>query len=294
MSRSIRLFIVCFFLLVASNNVSLSANPFLAGNSPIVRQPSSGGVLPTFQMELRNNTAKAIQSFTQDPTLEGLLLLITATFLYGILHAAGPGHRKTVVFSLFLGRKARTWEPLLAGFLAAGVHGAAGLVIIAILSILRGTVAGLGQAEAVGAFMDAATFVVIGLLAVVLIIRKIVFLQKYSNTTGIPEQNRDLYSLVAIASIVPCPGAIMLLLFASYAGQLWLGILGVVSMSLGMGIVISLAGYLAFAGREGLFHRLKAKEQLIRNIASGFELLSYLLLFGISVYALLPLLHSLF
>jgi ABC-type nickel/cobalt efflux system permease component RcnA len=39
----------------------------------------------------------------------------------------------------------------------------------------------------------------------------------------------------------------------------YLGILSVIAMSIGMGIVISLAGYLAVLGQKGVFYLLKNK-----------------------------------
>lgn len=279
--------------LFAFGSPGLAANPFLAEETPIIRAPSSGGALPGIQLGLRNDAAEAIRSFARHPSTRGLMLLFGLTLAYGMLHAAGPGHRKTVVFSLFLGRKARPWEPLAAGFLAAGIHGASGIAVVAILSFVRGAVAGLGQTERISSYLDAGTYAFIGVLALILAIQKIVTFRKPHSHHGMEGGRGGLFGVVAAASVVPCPGAVMLLLFAIYAGQVWLGVLGVVSMSIGMGIVISAAGYLAYAGREGLFKSLKARGNVIAAISSALELASYLLLLIISLYALSPLLASL-
>ena len=54
------------------------------------------------------------------------------SFLYGLIHAVGPGHRKALTFSLFLGQETRWKEPLSAGFLSAGLHGGLTLFLLLI------------------------------------------------------------------------------------------------------------------------------------------------------------------
>ncbi|MBL8965520.1 MAG: hypothetical protein JNG85_00855, partial [Spirochaetaceae bacterium] len=170
-------------------------------------------------------------------------------------------------------------------------------------SLLRGAVAGLGDAERLGAWLDAGTFGLMGLLALSLFAVKLARLRRGksglkgsrepSSRAGMEDASggRGLYGVVSAASLVPCPGAVMLLLFALYAGRPDLGVAGVLSMSLGMGIVVSAAGYLAFAGRQGLFSRLKSRERLVGLVADGLELLSYLLIAAFAAAALLPLLR---
>ena len=280
--------------LLAISVAAVPANPFLTGGegqsaAPATRAPSSSGPAVGLQIELREAAAAAIRSFARDPSPRSLSLLLGAAFVYGILHAAGPGHRKTVVFSLFLGRRAAAWEPLAAGFLAAGVHAGTGIAIVLALSLLSGVVAGLGEAERIGAFLDVATFGAMAALAIALIAAK-AFRMRRVGRSGSDEAlaGKGLYGIVAVTSLVPCPGATMLLLFAMYADLLALGAAGVLAMSLGMGIVISAAGYLAYAGREGLFHRLKARQRLVGRIADSLEILSYLFVLVFALYALLP------
>jgi ABC-type nickel/cobalt efflux system permease component RcnA len=93
--------------------------------------------------------------------------------------------------------------------------------------------------------------------------------------------------------MVPCPGATMLLLFALYAGLPLLGAAGVIAMSLGMGVVISSAGYLAWFGREGLFSRLKSNERTIGIAADLLEMLSYTMVLGFSLYMAWPVMAAL-
>ncbi|MBL8968069.1 MAG: hypothetical protein JNG85_13775 [Spirochaetaceae bacterium] len=287
---------VVLALLLALAASPASANPFLTSGGeegrakPAPRPPASSGPMVGAQIELRERAAEAIRSFGAEPSAKALAALLGAAFVYGLLHAAGPGHRKTVVFSLFLGRRAAPWEPLAAGFLAAGVHAGVGLVLVGALSLLRGAIASLGDAERVGTVLDGATFGILGLAAAALAAGKLRGLLSGKPRDGRALAGRGLYGVVAVTSLVPCPGATMILLFALYAGRIGLGVAGVAAMSLGMGVVISAAGYLAYTGREGLFRRLKTKERALWIATEYLELFSYLLVLGFAVYALWPFL----
>ncbi len=299
--------------LMLSAAAALCANPFLPsepGKDPIpsVRAPSSSGPAPGLQIDLREKAAQAIRDFGREGSAASLLILLGASFAYGILHAAGPGHRKTVLFSIFLGKKAAPWEPAALGFLSALVHAATGMAIVLILSAARGAVAGLGDTERIRSTLDAATFAAIALIAAALIAAKVLRMRRDASSLGADsaspapsaakarthaaKKGAGALGIVIVSSLAPCPGATMILLFSMYAELLWLGAVAVLAMSIGMGCVVSGAGYLAYAGRTGLFGRLKAKEATVRRASDALELVSYAMLFGFAAYMLWPILTA--
>lgn len=282
------------FLMLAMTlwTTPLWANPFLSGGAeeaPVLRTPTSQGPMIEAQRDLRERSAESIRGFASDPSAASLIALLGAALLYGVLHAAGPGHRKTIVFSLFLGREAKPWEPLAAGFLASSVHAGIGMALVGLLTLIYGAIASLGNTERVSAYLDAGTFGALVLVSFVLIVLKIRSMAKGNGHGSTKGKSRGLYGIVATASLVPCPGATMMLLFGVYMGLPYLGIAAVVAMSLGMGLVISLAGYLAYTGRAGLFGRLKAKENVIGPVSDFLELGSYFLVLGFSLYMAWPI-----
>lgn len=287
------------FSLVLAVAPNAAANPFLGGDASVPAAPAvaSGGqgAFVSLQLSFRDRAGEVISSFREHPSVEGLVVLVLVSFGYGMLHAAGPGHRKTVVFSLFLSRKAAPWEPAAAGFLSAAIHGATGGGLIAVLAIIRGTIASLAETSSLVAWFDAGTFALLLFLSAILAIRKTLDLArgKAEHHRHGREETKSLYGIVAAASAVPCPGAIMILLFALYLDAVWLGVLALTVMSLGMGVVVSAAGYLAWFGRERLFTNLKGRERGVALAAGLMELFAYILVFALSLYALLPALSSL-
>ncbi len=266
----------------------LAANPFLGtpeGPAP-ARQPSRAvpaGLIEA-QMAFREEIARI---FTRE---EGpvLLPLLGFGFLYGLLHALGPGHRKTVVFSLFLARKTFPGEPFLAGFLSALLHGfsAVGLVLA------YRTVAArlfLSRVDRASVYLEGSTYLLLAALALVLFIIEFRGGSHGKESTG---KETGLYSTVAAASLFPCPAALMILTFSLTMDRLFLGILAVAALSSGMGLIVSAAGVAARLGREALFHRLKEKERAIGRIGRVLELGGYGFLLLFSLWMALPFLDN--
>ncbi len=285
------LFLIC--ILPASR---LTANPFSSGDakSKVASPPVYSGGSNTFikmQFEYRDKVASALRSIKKGESGNMLLIFLTASFLYGLFHAAGPGHRKTIVFSLFISHKVRWYEPGCAGFLSAGIHAGSSIAVIVVLYLIQKTVVSLSGSEDIYAYMEGITFIAIALLSLALIIFKIKGLIEKRGISAEPQPKR-LYPLIIVSSLVPCPGATMLLLLSLYAGMPCKGVAGVMAMSAGMGIVISLAGYLAYAGRVGLFLKFKKNEKSLNIISSILELFSFLIILLFSLLMAWPFIRS--
>jgi ABC-type nickel/cobalt efflux system permease component RcnA len=288
----LRLLFVAMFLALA---FSVHANPFYGSADdgiPTPASPSVGrpGLFVRMQLEMRERMALAFNRTSEGPG--AMLALLGLTFVYGVLHAAGPGHRKTVVFSMFLGTRARVWEPLAVGFLSAAVHAGSGAVLILVLSLIRGAAASFGAADSVMVWMDGGSLLILALFALVLIglkLRELLSGGHHHHGAG----GKGRYGMIIVASLVPCPGTIMVLLFALYLDALVLGIAALASIALGMGLVVSAAAYLAWFGREGLFNRLKASEHAMARVSGFMELGSYAVILVFSLGAVRPFVMSL-
>ena len=287
--------IVSIVLLMLALVVSVQANPFYGsadGTLATPAAPSVGrpGLFVGIQLDLRERMAQAFNRSSEGPG--AMLALLGLTFAYGVLHAAGPGHRKTVVFSMFLGTSAKAWEPLAVGFLSAAVHAGSGAVLILVLSLIRGAAASFGAADSIMVWMDGGSLLVLALLALVLIVLKLRELlsdSHHHHGTG----GKGRYGMIIVASLVPCPGTIMVLLFALYLDALFLGMAAIGAIAIGMGLVVSAAAYLAWFGREGLFNRLKTSGHTMARFSGFMELGSYTIILVFSLNAVRPFLMSL-
>ena len=281
-SKKYGLFFLFLILLQLSISAALFADPFTGGSDekslPQASRPPVG-MLPDgfniFQLEIREKSADLLNNLRNNPSPAAVGMFLLAVFFYGILHGAGPGHRKTVIFTLFLARPAKKWEPLAAGFLSAGLHAGTSLLLFIFFNIVWESVSTFSDSEYIAFYLEGWTFVILAVFSLVLVIVKVSALITGRIHNHLHKDGKNIYLLLIISSLFPCPGATMLLILALSQNLIFMGIIAVLSMSLGMGIIISLAGYLGMTGRTGIFAWFKNKEGVVGKISNIFELLSY-------------------
>mgnify|MGYP000844615081 FL=1 len=285
--------LLAVLLILASVSLPLRANPFTgSGTSPSVRTAPADASLVSRQSEIRSSLAEAFTAYGEEGSWSMLWGILGFSFVYGVLHAAGPGHRKTVVFSLYLARKAPPIEPLLTGVFLAVLHGGASIAVMSAFKGVGGAIS--GKTDALARYLEGGSYsllVAASLLLLVMSLREF-----FSIPTEEKRSKAGRMSLGALfaSGAYPCPGAILVLVLALTLDRFFLGILSVLSMSLGMSVPIILAGYLAWFGRTGLFLGLKSNTVLLGRISAGIEFLGYLLLFLFSVWMALPFLQGLY
>lgn len=275
--------ILTLLLLTVLPSFYLTANPFLGNTEkeqPVVRPPSSGGFMVETQLKFREILADKLEGFEEGSNPALYFPLLGAAFLYGILHAAGPGHRKTVIFSLFLSRKTRWYEPLAASFVSAGVHGGTAVILILLFQLLFNSIRS-ADVQNISSWLEGISYSLLMLLALWFLFRR------HSHRHD-REIHGNIYGTLAASSFFPCPGVIMIMTFSAALGVLKTGILAVISLSAGMGATISLAAYLAYFGRESLFLLLKEKERFVERTTAILEKGSYLFLFIFSLWMAYP------
>jgi ABC-type nickel/cobalt efflux system permease component RcnA len=277
----------------------LVANPFMgAGVAPAADGKQSTAVSPvrtapadrrivSKQASLREALGNYFYEWKTSGSQSIFWGIIGAAFLYGMLHALGPGHRKTVIFSLYLARGAPAWEPAGTGLLLSLLHGGAAVVLLLILRGVTGAIS--GKADNIANWMEGSAYLLLIAVALWLVVHAIVELAR-----GSGHRSPDAMSLgtILITGIYPCPGAILVLVLSLSLDITGIGILAVFAMSIGMSIPVVAAGYLAWAGRTGLFHALKKNETVIGRISAGAELFGYSFLLAFSVYMAMPFIAS--
>lgn len=210
-----------------------------------------------WQKTLRRQLTRKIAALKADPWGRPLWHFLLLAWLYGIIHALGPGHGKAVAGSFFAGREATLRQGCLLGFSFAFVHvlSAAGLLLAGhgLLRLSPGRETFLPR-------LSAALLLVMGL---VLAGRALLSLRcaTPSSPAPRPSSGRDLWAVTLITGLVPCPGAALLLLFALNRHLLVPGLLGLLAMAVGMGITVSTVAASAILARSTLLHRLPVRPE---------------------------------
>jgi len=276
----------------------LAANPFTGDGSGIpgerthhispVRTAPADHNLVAKQANLRDSLGNYFYEWKESGSQSLFWGIVGVAFLYGVLHAFGPGHRKTVIFSLYLARKAPAWEPAGTGLILALLHAGSAIVLLFVLRGVSGAIS--GKADNITVYVEGFAYVLLIAVALYLVACAIRDLARGSN--GKRGQAMSLGTIL-LTGVYPCPGAILVLVLSLTLDITGIGILAVLAMSVGMSIPIIAAGYLAWFGRTGLFLALKSNELRLTRISAAVELVGYSILSIFAAYMAEPFIWSL-
>jgi nickel/cobalt transporter (NicO) family protein len=256
-----------FFIILP---ISSQENPFVSSEAPrqeeterIKSAPASGGgrlfpKLAAVQKKLNESISKAVYEIQETPSAGIILSVLGVSFLYGFIHALGPGHRKIILSSYFLSERIRPLSGILIAFSVAMLHGIAALALISILFFVLHTAVSISF-NATYLLVERVSYGIIVLLGTYLIVHAVRERRKQSeNPRTQSGKKRIAERIIFIVSngAVPCPGAAMLLVFTFAYGLYALGIFAILAMSVGMGFLLSLIAAAVLLGKEQGLQRL--------------------------------------
>nr|MQY77221.1 hypothetical protein [Spirochaeta sp.] len=223
--------------------------------------------------------------------LSVLFLLMGISFIYGMIHALGPGHGKFIATSYFLSRQVTLVKGLVMGTLIAILHaGSAITLVLIIYLIIRGSY--LSSLEDISRIIRIVSFALIMLIGIYLVVASIYKSRRarspiYKTGDNKNQENKNIFSVALAVGIVPCPGAVLILLFSISMEILAIGVLLTLAMAAGMAVTISAVASLAILTRQGLTCILPVNGKAARILQSGLRLSGSLLIFFIGLILLL-------
>lgn len=254
------------------------ASPAPQGSAgPVTRMWS--WILAT-QSALNRDMAAAVRGMKSDDPLRAAAALIAIAFAYGVLHAAGPGHGKSVISAYVLANRETVRRGIALSFLSAIVQAMSAIVFVGIMVlILQQTSIQMRSTEAT---IETVSWGLVAAVGAYLLYRQIApYLTSSASAADsgahahshdhhdhgpncscghshmpAPEDLQGAWSwrkalpLALSVGIRPCSGAILLLIFALSQGMLWAGIAGTFAMALGTAITVSLLAALAVTSRD--------------------------------------------
>ena len=236
-----------------------------------------------WQHKLNTELTEQVRRIKEEPSRRALWPLMLACFLYGVVHAAGPGHGKVVVFSYFLSRRSNIRQGILLGNLISLFHAVSGMVIVVVLYFIIRTVY-LASFEAISRQVGIISYSLVLLIGLGLLVHTLFTIRRSPSgaaedtaSGGIP-QNKSVLPLAVAVGMVPCPGVVIVMLFALSFNLLAVGLFMSLIMALGMAATISLAGVLTILGKEGLLRGLSRKERAQRILQKSLSILGALLI----------------
>jgi nickel/cobalt exporter len=209
-----------------------------------------------------------------------ILLILIITFIYGMVHALGPGHGKTITFSYFLAEQAEIKKGILVGTIIGFLHALSALVLVLVLYFIIRK-AFLPQFEDYGRIIRLISYGLISLVGLFLLGRAIVSICKKARPAG-PDvdhktiMDKSIIPFAVAVGIIPCTGAVIVLLFSISMGILYLGVISIFFMALGMATTISIVGVMTILAKNTLTGFIKASTKVSKALQTGLSVIGAL------------------
>jgi nickel/cobalt transporter (NicO) family protein len=264
-----RLVVAVLLAICASFAGAESPNPFTSSGGPSrVGAPASGGIaiLTPALRAMTDCLAELARQVRESKTPVPMLALALTSLAYGIFHALGPGHGKTIVSTFFLAEEAKLRHSLIAGYLIALVHAVSALAIVLTLFFIVRGVFSTGF-ESASRTVQTLSFGAIAVIGAVMLVQRIRGKEhshdEHAHTDhheNEPRQvtGKELFGIALASGIVPCPGASAIILVCLSLNVMLAGVVAVVMISVGMGMTVTVIGALAILVKRGVLRASSA------------------------------------
>ena len=199
--------------------------------------------ITSLQREIREKMTGFAREIQKSPSGSAMYKLLGLALVYGILHALGPGHGKSIVCSYFLSRRGSYRQAMIFGNCLSFAHVISATVIVLLLSLL-GRQTNLFAFHDIENRLETLSYLMIGLIGLFMLYK--IARELYSGTPHDQEQNgidgKSMAGLSLSAGLIPCPGAAIILLFSLSQDVLWAGLLAMIPLAAGMGMTTSIVG----------------------------------------------------
>jgi nickel/cobalt transporter (NicO) family protein len=271
------------------------------------------------QRDYHRELTTALKSLSQEENWETITALILGSFLYGIFHAAGPGHGKAVLTSYLLSHGENLGRTLSLATLAAFCQGVVAILIVYGLIYLAGWLP--RETSSAVQWSERLSFFLVAVLGAWLAFRALKAIYRFwrarqdfvglTHDHGAPHSHgtdaacghdhlpspkqmdaaRDWRGMIGVALSIgmrPCSGAILVLVFAKAFGIAWSGIWAVFAMSAGTAITVASLALLAIKARGIASSLIKSDTGNWAMVSTGIALLGgmFILAIGIGLLSL--------
>jgi ABC-type nickel/cobalt efflux system permease component RcnA len=250
---------------------------------------SLGDLVPVLQdlhRALHEGLTSSLGALQDSGSPAALVSLVASGFLYGVLHAIGPGHGKVVIGAYMFADDRTLRQGLLITALSSLLQAVVAIALVLALFLMLGLAE--GAMESAAAWMDCVSLALLAGVGMVLIVRGARFLgarqgisrgsrrghvcaddhssckacghaasaQQLRNVQGL----RGMLLVVASVGLRPCSGALLLMTLACLTRQTGAGMLTTLAMGLGTGLSVSAIALAAVRSRKWVIDLAGAAE----------------------------------
>ena len=242
-----------------------------------------GWVLRT-QQSLQRDLATGVKNLKGENAFAGAVVLAALSFIYGVVHAVGPGHGKAIISSYVVANEETVRRGVAISFLAAAMQALTAIALVGILAFALNA-SGL-EINAWARQLESVSYALIALVGLWLLVTQLTRLYRrwregheashvghhhdqhvhhhgHDHAEGEacghivdakdlagPFSWRKVMAVVVSVGVRPCTGAILVLIFALTQGLFWAGVAATFAMAFGTAITVAVLASLALGSRE--------------------------------------------
>jgi nickel/cobalt transporter (NicO) family protein len=215
-----------------------------------------------WQHQLKQKMSDLIRVSQSEKSIQPLVILIGLAFLYGVIHAAGPGHGKVVAMSYVLSHRATITGGILFGVCFAAIHAFSGaLGVLGLRFIIQRSVS--ETLASVTTTTQIVSFGLITLLGLAILIKHCCAFVNPAVPDKVENSNKagrkSVLAWAVTVGLVPCPAVVMVMLFCLSMDALILGLVLAACISLGMAATISIVVIAIVLGKTGALRVVSEK-----------------------------------
>lgn len=275
-----------------------------------IREAAPSGHLGAWLLSVQSGFYASLQASVRAMKESGAALgsLLAVGFAYGVFHAAGPGHGKSVISAYLVADEKALRKGFILSFAAAFVQATVAILIVGTVNlVLHATAATMNR---LAMNVELLSFIAVALLGLAVTWRKsgkLLGVMALARDPLAPAQEdccdhahmpppeelsrltrwRDMAGVALAAGIRPCAGALIVLVFSLAQGLFAAGIAATFAMALGTALTTSaIAAMAVFAKTLAL--RMAGGRGAIGAVAiAGIELIAaaFVLVLGASLLA---------
>ena len=220
-----------------------------------------------------------------------LFMLFALAVGLGFIHAAAPGHGKSIAAAYFANRPARKRQAFVFGTIVAGMHTGTAIALTGVIYYIRKLGTQLNQKDFVDwiNFVLALIFLLAGLVLLTLWVKRL-FSKSQHHEEVAPEkiQGKRLVPAAVAGGLIPCPLSILILTVFLATNNFGLGVIIVLGIATGTAALISLAGLLVLIGRKKMLDKLDEESPARRRFHKFLDLATagFVILLGLGLLTL--------
>lgn len=258
-----------------------------------LKQSGFLGYLSTKMDETKTSILSLLEEIEMKGSILSYLWLLVFSFIYGMIHAIGPGHGKSLVAAYFLSNNRSVMKAFSVASLIAVVHTFSAFTLTFVIYYILNAYLSeyFTDVESITTKISA---LVIIMIALYLLYKKLPKKNKEKPQWSTKNPNEHIETcgcgackststdlgVILSAGIIPCPGTITIFVFAISYGMYTVGFLSAIFMSIGMSVVIFAAALLSIKVR-----RSTSSHTTLRTILD-YGSLAFIMMLGVFLFFL--------